>query len=73
MALPQNTLMYQTKGQKTVRIRRFCIDDETEKAEFEKLATAHANGEITFIGEQSEVYSQKEDKFYLVVRWSESI
>jgi hypothetical protein len=56
---------------RVVRIRRFCIDDPFEREEFEKLATAFANKEVRFIKEPSEVYSQKEDKYYLVVQWSE--
>lgn len=56
---------------KKIKIRRFCIDDPFEREEYEKLATAFANKEVRFLKEPSEVFSQKEDKYYLVVTWSE--
>jgi hypothetical protein len=54
-----------------VKVRRFCIDDDAQREQFEKLASAAAAGEVKFVKEPTEVYSQKTDKFYLVVQWYE--
>lgn len=73
--LPLNSqgLMYQPSmgGDKVVRVRRFCIDDAFERAEYEKIATAHANKQIRFVKPPSEIYSQKEDKMYMLCEWME--
>ena len=54
-----------------VRIKRFCIDNEKERTEYEELALKHAEGIIRFLKEPESIFSQKSDKYYLVVTWME--
>lgn len=54
-----------------VKIRRFCVDIDEEREAYEKLVTQAANGEVRLVKEPTEVYSQRGDKFYMVVQWQE--
>lgn len=59
------------RKQQKIKIRRFCIDDPIDKQAYEELMSKMSEATtLRFISEES-LFSQKNDSYYVVVKWGE--
>lgn len=73
MAEKAQVVLYHHRNSKpkAFRIKRFCIDNEKERLEYEDLCLKESRGEIKFLKEPVEIFSQKSDLLYMLVHWAE--
>ena len=63
---------FSTKGRK-MRIKRFCIDITAEREEYEELLNRFvtSGGKDVKVLSEEPIFSQKDNTYYVVMKWQE--